>query len=205
MKLPLRLTLKYRRQEYQCRGEANLVDARASTSSQRLVRDFETLLESPESDITSIPVLRSETLPGRSSRDIPVSVQEMVHGGKEEGVGASSQHLDRKNELINSSKRVTGSRKDTRDSKRFETIVFQRKSTKVKILVEKAMHFIKGSEGGTFPKEEQHPCKSSPCLHKQEYTFKSFKQRQEIPKDKSKGEAKGKGKGKVQVEQTLPS
>ncbi|MBW0584168.1 hypothetical protein O181_123883, partial [Austropuccinia psidii MF-1] len=32
-----------------------------------------------------------------SNRDIPVSVQELVYGGKAEGVGASSKSLDRHN------------------------------------------------------------------------------------------------------------
>ncbi|MBW0502057.1 hypothetical protein O181_041772 [Austropuccinia psidii MF-1] len=75
-------------------------DSRASTSSQRLARTFATCIESPEADITDIPVVRSEQLPTRRSRNIPVSVQELVYGRKEEGVRNSAQLMDRDNEFL---------------------------------------------------------------------------------------------------------
>ncbi|MBW0550464.1 hypothetical protein O181_090179 [Austropuccinia psidii MF-1] len=48
---------------------------------------------------------------GRSSGDILVLVQELAYGSKEEGVGTSSQLVDRENELLPSSKEILGSRK----------------------------------------------------------------------------------------------
>ncbi|MBW0482292.1 hypothetical protein O181_022007 [Austropuccinia psidii MF-1] len=47
-------------QECKWRGEGQMEDARAFTSSQRLSRIFENPLESLEPDITSIPVVESE-------------------------------------------------------------------------------------------------------------------------------------------------
>ncbi|MBW0581522.1 hypothetical protein O181_121237 [Austropuccinia psidii MF-1] len=38
-------------------------DARASTSSQKLASTFETLIESPEADMTAITVVRTESFP----------------------------------------------------------------------------------------------------------------------------------------------
>ncbi|MBW0520307.1 hypothetical protein O181_060022 [Austropuccinia psidii MF-1] len=67
-----------------------------------LSRTFETLLESPEGYITAIPVVKPRSFPTGNSGDIPVSVQELVYGGKEAGVGTSSKSLDRKNELLSS-------------------------------------------------------------------------------------------------------
>ncbi|MBW0500901.1 hypothetical protein O181_040616 [Austropuccinia psidii MF-1] len=83
-------------------------DARAYTSSQRLVRTFDTPIESPESDITAIPVVRTEPSPTGRNRDMPVSVQELVYGGKAAGVGTSAKSLDRHNELLSSSEEVMG-------------------------------------------------------------------------------------------------
>ncbi|MBW0574144.1 hypothetical protein O181_113859, partial [Austropuccinia psidii MF-1] len=53
---------------------------------KRLVRTFETLLDSPVAEITAISVVRSEQLSAGSSRTIPVSVKELAYGGKAEGV-----------------------------------------------------------------------------------------------------------------------
>ncbi|MBW0510269.1 hypothetical protein O181_049984 [Austropuccinia psidii MF-1] len=78
-------------------------DARTSTSSQRLARTFETLIESPEADITSIAAFRPESLSTGNNRDISVSVQELVYGGKAARVGTSPKALDRHHELISSS------------------------------------------------------------------------------------------------------
>ncbi|MBW0588206.1 hypothetical protein O181_127921 [Austropuccinia psidii MF-1] len=88
-------------------------DSRASNSSKRLARNFEAPLKSPEADITTICVARSEKLPGCICRDIPVSVQELVYGGKEEGVESSSKLIDRRNELLPSVEEVLWPRKDT--------------------------------------------------------------------------------------------
>ncbi|MBW0562651.1 hypothetical protein O181_102366 [Austropuccinia psidii MF-1] len=58
-------------------------DSRTTTSFQRLARAFYTLIESQDTDISAIPLVRSEQLPTGSSRDIPASVQELVYGIKE--------------------------------------------------------------------------------------------------------------------------
>ncbi|MBW0575952.1 hypothetical protein O181_115667 [Austropuccinia psidii MF-1] len=100
-------------------------DSRTSTSSQRLARTFYTLIESPEADIMAIPVVRLESIPTGSNRDIPVSVQELVYGCKEAGVGTSSKSLDKQNELLSSSEEVHGPRKDRRTSEGLETHVLQ--------------------------------------------------------------------------------
>ncbi|MBW0532938.1 hypothetical protein O181_072653 [Austropuccinia psidii MF-1] len=78
---------KSKRQECQPRGEAQMKDARASTSSQRLPSTFETLIESPEAYINSITVVRTKSFPTGNSEDIAVSVQELVYGHKAAGVG----------------------------------------------------------------------------------------------------------------------
>ncbi|MBW0507935.1 hypothetical protein O181_047650 [Austropuccinia psidii MF-1] len=74
--------------------------ARASTSSQRSARTFVTLLESPEDVINSIPVVIPELFPTGNSGDIPISVQELVYGGKEAGVGNFAKPLDEDHELL---------------------------------------------------------------------------------------------------------
>ncbi|MBW0561112.1 hypothetical protein O181_100827 [Austropuccinia psidii MF-1] len=86
-------------------------DDRTSTSSQRLASTFDTLIESPEADITAIPIFRPEPFPTGKNRDILVSVQELVYGSKAAGVGASSKSLDGCNELIYSSEEAHGPQK----------------------------------------------------------------------------------------------
>ncbi|MBW0569798.1 hypothetical protein O181_109513 [Austropuccinia psidii MF-1] len=172
-------------------------DSRNSTSSQRLSGNFDTPIESPEADITAIPVVRPEFFPTSHSGNIPVSVQELVYGRKEAGVGTSSKSLDRHKELLSSSGKVHGPRKYWRPSEGLETHVLQRKILKDKSLVEKPKSCVRGPEERVFPKEGQQPSGSSSSLQKQEYTSKSSKKVQESPKEKSAGKAKGKGKGKV--------
>ncbi|MBW0540100.1 hypothetical protein O181_079815 [Austropuccinia psidii MF-1] len=118
--------------------------SRTSSSSQRLASTFETIIESPEADINTIPIVRSEQLITSSSRDIPVSVQELFHVGKAAGVGTSSQLLDRENELLPSIKDVFGPQKDKRSSEGVEPHVFQGKGPKDKSLVEKPKNFLTG-------------------------------------------------------------
>ncbi|MBW0479047.1 hypothetical protein O181_018762 [Austropuccinia psidii MF-1] len=86
--------------------------SRNSTSYQRLASIFSPLIETPEADITAIAVFTPESLSTGSNRDIPVSVQELVYGGKAERVGTSPKSLDRHHELISSSKEVHGARQD---------------------------------------------------------------------------------------------
>ncbi|MBW0567253.1 hypothetical protein O181_106968 [Austropuccinia psidii MF-1] len=141
-------------------------DSRTSTHSQRLSSTFEALLEIPEAEITSIPVVKSEQLPIRSSIDIPVSVQELLYGSKAAGVGTSSKPLDYKNEIISSIEEAVRPRKDTTTSARLHSILFQRRSQTYKSLVEKPKNFIKGSEEAVGPKEAQQPSGNSSSLHK---------------------------------------
>ncbi|MBW0559986.1 hypothetical protein O181_099701 [Austropuccinia psidii MF-1] len=114
---------KSKRQECQPRGVRQMEDSRISTSSQRVSRTFDTLIESPEADITAIPAVRAESFPAGSNRDIPVSVQELVYGGKAAGVGTSAKYLDRHNELLSSSEEAHGPRKDRRTSEGLDTHV----------------------------------------------------------------------------------
>ncbi|MBW0584836.1 hypothetical protein O181_124551 [Austropuccinia psidii MF-1] len=195
---------KSKRQECQPRGEAQMKDARTSTSSQRLASTFDTLIESPEADITAIAV-RPESLPTGSSRDIPVSVRKLVYGRQTARVGTSPKCLDRHHELISSSEEVHGARKKRGTSEGLDTHVLQRTSLKDKSLVEKPKNVIRGSEEEVGPRQGQHPCGSSPRIHQQTSASNSAKQAQASLKDQSEGQAKGKGKGKSQVEQALPS
>ncbi|MBW0579610.1 hypothetical protein O181_119325 [Austropuccinia psidii MF-1] len=115
---------KSKRQECQPRGEAKMEDSRASTSSQRLASTFDTFIEIPEADITAIVVVRPESLSTGNTRDIPVSVQELVYGIKTTRVGTSPKSFDRHHELISSSEEVNGARKDRRTSEGLDTHVF---------------------------------------------------------------------------------
>ncbi|MBW0579195.1 hypothetical protein O181_118910 [Austropuccinia psidii MF-1] len=178
-------------------------DARTSASSQRLSRTFDTLIESPEAEITAIPVVRPESFPTGSNRDISVSVQELVYGLKEAGVGTSAKSLDRNKELLSSSEEVHGPRKDRRTSEGLDTHVVQGTSPTDKSLVEKPKHVVRGPEEEVGPRKGQEPSGSTPSLHKKKSASKSAKQGQENTKEKSEGQAKG--KGKAQVEQALPA
>ncbi|MBW0535759.1 hypothetical protein O181_075474 [Austropuccinia psidii MF-1] len=103
-------------------------DARTSTSLRRLASTFDTLIESPEADITAIPVFRTESFPTGNNRNVPISIQELVCGGRAAGVGTSKKSLDRHNELISSSEEVHGPRKDRGSSEGLDTHVLQEKS-----------------------------------------------------------------------------
>ncbi|MBW0566369.1 hypothetical protein O181_106084 [Austropuccinia psidii MF-1] len=119
---------KYKRQEFKPRGEAQMEDATTSTNSKWLARTFDALIESPEADITAIPIVRPKPFPTGNNRDITVSVQELVYGRKEAGVGTSSKSLDRHNELISSSEEVHGPQKDRGPSEGLDTHVLPRTS-----------------------------------------------------------------------------
>ncbi|MBW0586042.1 hypothetical protein O181_125757 [Austropuccinia psidii MF-1] len=172
-----------KRQEFQPRGEAQMEDARASTSSQRIASTFETLSESPKADIASIPVVRPELFPAGSNRAIPVSVQELVYGVKAEGVGTSAKSLDRHNELLSSSEKVHGLRKDIGSSEGLDTHVLKRTSPTYKSLVEKAKHVVRGPEEEVGPRKVKEPSESSPSLQKQNSASTSTKQEQANPKE----------------------
>ncbi|MBW0509278.1 hypothetical protein O181_048993 [Austropuccinia psidii MF-1] len=196
---------KSKRQECQPRGEAQMEDSRTSTSSQRLASTFDNLVESPEAEITAIPIFRPEAFPTGSNRDIPVSVQELVYGSKAAGVGTYSNSFDRHTELFSSSEEFYGPRKDRRTSERLDTHFLQGTSPTDKSLVEKPKHVFRGPEEEVGPRKGQQPSGNSPNLHKQKYASTSAKNAQGNPKEQSEGQEKGKGKGKIQVEQTLPT
>ncbi|MBW0566264.1 hypothetical protein O181_105979, partial [Austropuccinia psidii MF-1] len=196
---------KSKRHECQPRGEAQIEDARAPTSSQRLASTFDTLVESPETDINAIAAVRPESLSTGNNRDIPVSVQELVYCSKTARVRTSPKSFDRNHELISSSEEAHGARKDRRTSEGLDTHFLQRKSQTDKSLVEKPKHVIRGTEEEVGPREGKPPSGSSPGLHKQKSAPTSAKKAQENPKDKLEGQEKGIGKGKAQVEQALPT
>ncbi|MBW0479204.1 hypothetical protein O181_018919 [Austropuccinia psidii MF-1] len=75
-------------------------DTRTLTSSHRLATNFETLLQSQKADIITFPVLISESPPGSSSRDIPLSVQKLIYYREEEEVENCVQLVDTENELL---------------------------------------------------------------------------------------------------------
>ncbi|MBW0515198.1 hypothetical protein O181_054913 [Austropuccinia psidii MF-1] len=114
----------------------------------------------------------------RKNRDIPVSVQELVYGGKAERVGTSHKSLYRHHELISSSEEVHGDRKDRRTSEGLDTHVLQRTSSTDKSLVEKPKHVIRVPEEEVDPREGKQPNGSSPSLHKQHPAWTSAKQSQ---------------------------
>ncbi|MBW0526607.1 hypothetical protein O181_066322 [Austropuccinia psidii MF-1] len=180
-------------------------DSRASTSFPRLSSTFDTLIESPEAEITAITVFRPETFPTGSNRDIPVSIQELVCGCKSTGVGTSAKSLDRHNELTSASEEVNEPRKDRGPSEGLDTHFLPRKSPTNKSFVEKSKHFVRGPEAEVGPRERKQPSGSSPSLHRKESAPKSAKKRQANPKEQSEGQAKIKGTGKTQVEQILPT
>ncbi|MBW0464075.1 hypothetical protein O181_003790 [Austropuccinia psidii MF-1] len=171
-------------------------DARTSTSSQRLARTIDNLTESPGADIIAIPVVRPEPFPTANNRDIPVSIQELVCGGKEVGVVTSSKSLDRNNELISSIEEVHWPRKVRGYSDGLVTHVLQRTSPTDKSLVEKPMHVLRGPEEEVGQRKGQQASGSSPSLHKKEYFSTGAKQGQANPKEQSEGKAKGKRKEK---------
>ncbi|MBW0480082.1 hypothetical protein O181_019797 [Austropuccinia psidii MF-1] len=119
-----------------------------------------------------------------SNRDIPVSVKELVHGGKETGVGASAKSFYRHNELLSSSEEVHVPRKDRSNSERHAHFL-QGTSPTDKSLVVKPKHVLRGPEEEAGPRKGQQPSGSSPSLHKQKYASSSAKQGQENPKQPS--------------------
>ncbi|MBW0512289.1 hypothetical protein O181_052004 [Austropuccinia psidii MF-1] len=183
------------RREFQAREEAQSEASRASSSSQMLDSTSETLLQSPEADITAITVIKPEAFPTGNSGDIPASVKKPVYDIKEEGVGTSAKPLGRDHELLSSSEESFGTIKDRGSYEGLYTHVLQRKCPKDKGLVERPEHFVRGPEERAGKKEGQQPSGSS----------SSTQQGKESPKEQSEGQERGKRKGKVQVEQTLPT
>ncbi|MBW0575326.1 hypothetical protein O181_115041 [Austropuccinia psidii MF-1] len=187
---------KSKRQECRPRGEAQMEDARTSTSSQKLASTFYTLIESPEADITAIAIVRPESLSTGNNRDIPVSVQELVYGSKTAAVGTSPKSLDRHHELISSSEEVHGARKDRGTSGGLETHVLQSTSPTDKSLVKKPKNVIRGPEEEVGPRQGKQPSGSSPSLHKQIPPQQVPNKPKQTPKTNQKGKQKAKGNAK---------
>ncbi|MBW0482977.1 hypothetical protein O181_022692 [Austropuccinia psidii MF-1] len=168
-------------------------DSRTSTSSQRLSRTFDTLLESPEAEITAIPVVRSEQCSTGSIGNIPFSVQELVYGGKAAGVGTSAKHIDRENELLYSIKEGFGPRKEIGTSERLDTHVLQRTSPKYKSFIVKPKHFFKDQKKELAQKKENSPVEAPQALKR--------KNKPQKAPNKGKKATQRNQKGKYQMEQ----
>ncbi|MBW0485505.1 hypothetical protein O181_025220 [Austropuccinia psidii MF-1] len=102
-----------------------------------------------------------------NSGDISVSVQELVYGSKEAGVGTSAKPLDMEHEIVSSSKEALGLRKDRGTSEGLKNHVLKRKSPNDKGLVEKPKHFVRGPKERVGPKEGKQPIGGSSSLQKQ--------------------------------------
>ncbi|MBW0583865.1 hypothetical protein O181_123580 [Austropuccinia psidii MF-1] len=185
--------INQKRQECQPRGEAQMKDSRTSTSSQRLANTFDTLIESPEAEITAISV-RPKSLSTGNNRDIPVSVHKLVYGSKTAGVGTSPKSLDRHHELISSSEEIHGARKDRGTSKGLDTHVFQRTSPTDKSLVEKPKHFIRGPEEEVGPRQGNSPVEAPQASTSKNTPQQVRNKPKKTPKPNQKGKQKGKPK-----------
>ncbi|MBW0531810.1 hypothetical protein O181_071525 [Austropuccinia psidii MF-1] len=194
---------KSKRPEFQPRGEAQMEDDRTSASSQILSRTFASLIESPEAEITAIPVVRPESFPTASNRDIPVSLQELVYGLKAAGVGTSAKSLDRHNELLSSSEEVHGHRKDRRIAEVLDTHVLQGTSPTDKSLVENQSMLSEDQKQKLAQGKYNSPVEAPQASTSTNPPQQVPKKGQEKPKEQSEGKSKGYGKGKTQVEQAL--
>ncbi|MBW0553153.1 hypothetical protein O181_092868, partial [Austropuccinia psidii MF-1] len=144
----------------------------AITQSNQMDLDQEIQVKNPKDKNVSpeerhkcmIPEL--PPVPEGRNRDIPVSVQELIYGGKEAGVGASAKYLYRHNKLLSSSEEVHGPRKYRRTSEGLDTHILQGTSPTDKSLVEKPKHVAIGPEEEVGPRKGQQPSGSSPSLNK---------------------------------------
>ncbi|MBW0461990.1 hypothetical protein O181_001705 [Austropuccinia psidii MF-1] len=105
---------------------------------------------------------------GSRSRDIPVSVQDLVHGGKKARMETSSKPLDGDNELIYSIEGALRPIRDRGPSERLDSNFCQRESQTDKIPFGKPKNIIRGSEKVVGPKEGKKPCGSSSSLLKKQ-------------------------------------
>ncbi|MBW0485556.1 hypothetical protein O181_025271 [Austropuccinia psidii MF-1] len=105
-------------------------------------------------------------VPKGNNRDIPVSVQELVYGGKAAGVGPSAKSFNRHNELLSSSEEAHGPRKERRTSEGLDTHFLQGTSLTDKSLVEKPKNVVRGPEEKVGSRKGQQPSGRSPILHK---------------------------------------
>ncbi|MBW0516650.1 hypothetical protein O181_056365 [Austropuccinia psidii MF-1] len=179
-------------------------DSRASTSYQRLARTFDTLIESPEAEITAIAVFRPESLSTGNNRDIPVSVQELVYGSKTERVGTSPKSLDRHHELISSSEEFMGPEKTEELLKGWTLMSCKGQVQQIKTcLKDQSMLSEDQKKKLTQGKE------NSPVEAPQESTSKNLPQQvpnkpKQTPKTNQKGKKKAKGKANPKWNKPYP-
>ncbi|MBW0507096.1 hypothetical protein O181_046811 [Austropuccinia psidii MF-1] len=176
---------KSKRQEFQPRGEAQMEDARTSTSSKRLASTFDTLIEGPEADIIAITAVRPEPFPTSNNRDIPVSVKELVYGRKQTGVGTSEK-------------------KDRGPSEGSDTHVLQRTSPTDKSLVEKPKHFVRGAEAEVGQGKENSPVEAPQASTSKNLCQQVPKKGNQPPKSNQKGKKNAKGKAKRKWNKPFP-
>ncbi|MBW0591217.1 hypothetical protein O181_130932 [Austropuccinia psidii MF-1] len=188
--------INQKRQECQPRGEAQMEDARTSTSSQRLASTFDTLIESPESDITALAVVIPESLSTGNNRYIPVSVQELVYGIKTARVVTFPKSLDRHHELLSSSEEVHGPKNTEELLKGLTPMSCKGQVQQIKAWLKKPKHVIRGPKGEVGSREGKQPSGSSPSLNKQKSASKVPKNSQQTLKTNQKGNQKAKEKAK---------
>ncbi|MBW0497354.1 hypothetical protein O181_037069 [Austropuccinia psidii MF-1] len=178
---------KSKGQDCQPRREAQMEDSRTSTSYQRVASTFDTLIESPEADITSITIFRPEPFSTCNNINIKVSVQELVYCGKAAVVGTSAKSLDRHNELISSNEEVHGPEKTEDLLRGWTPISCKGQFQKIKAWL-KPKHVFRGTEEEVGPRKGQQPSGTSPSLQKQRFASISAKKGKESPKEKSEGQ-----------------
>ncbi|MBW0516184.1 hypothetical protein O181_055899 [Austropuccinia psidii MF-1] len=123
-----------------------------------------------------------------------VSVQELVYGGKTAGVGASSNPLERDNELLSSSEEFLGDRKDIGPSEGLYCNVLQRESPTDKSLFQKPKHTVTEPEEAFDPKKGQQLCGISSSLYNK---FQKWSRKPQRPIRRERI-------SKAQMEQALP-
>ncbi|MBW0495005.1 hypothetical protein O181_034720 [Austropuccinia psidii MF-1] len=153
-------------------------DARTLTSSQSLATTFQNFIESPEADITDIPFVRPEFFPTGNNKNIPVSIEDLVYGGKAAVVGTSAKYFDRQNELISSSKEAHGPRKDRGSSEGLNTHVLERTPPTDKSLVQKIKHFVRGPEEEVVPRKGHKPGWKLPKPQQEKVRLKKCQKRE---------------------------
>ncbi|MBW0480748.1 hypothetical protein O181_020463 [Austropuccinia psidii MF-1] len=164
-------------------------EVEVTTSSNQMDLDWDLQAINPKDQIVRTEerhkwrIAELPQVPKVNSGNIPVSVQELVYGGKTAGVQTSFKPLDKENELLSSSKEALVPRKDRGPSEGLETHFSQRTSTKDESFVEKPKHFVGGPEEIVGPKEGKQPSGSSSSFQKRESTSNSAKKGQESPKE----------------------
>ncbi|MBW0570017.1 hypothetical protein O181_109732 [Austropuccinia psidii MF-1] len=155
--------------------DQDIQNARTSTSSQKLARTFDTLIESPEAEINAIPVFRPESFPAGNNGDIPVSVQELVYGGKAAGVG-------------------TACKKNRGTSEGLETPFLKGTSPTDKRLVEKPQHDVREPEEEVGPRKGQQPVEAPQASTSKNLAKQVPNKKKKTPKSNKKGKLNAKGK-----------